>query len=89
MVTVPRHKVFASVVCVVVVALAAVAGPGSLLSTSQATGQSSGHHSFLGGPWELVIKMGMEGQALRFPIAAHDESKPQKFDDIVAVMGTP
>jgi hypothetical protein len=31
----------------------------------------------------------MEGQALRFPIAAHDESKPQKFDDIVAVMGTP
>ena len=90
MVTVPRHKVFASVVCVAVIALAGMAGPGGLLLNSQATGaQSSGHHSFLGGPWELVIKMGMEGEALRLPIAARDESKPQKLDDVVAVMGTP
>ena len=85
-----RHKVFASVVCVVAMALAAVTGPRSLLSTGQARGMASaGHHSFLGGPWELVIKMGMDGEALQLPIAARDESKPQKFDDIVAVMGTP
>ena len=90
MVTVPRHKVFASVVCVAVIGLAGMAGPGGLLLNSQATGaHSSGHHSFLGGPWELVIKMGMEGEALRLPIAARDESKPQKLDDVVAVMGTP
>jgi hypothetical protein len=33
--------------------------------------------------------MGMAGEALRFPITAADESKPQKFDDVLHVMGTP
>jgi hypothetical protein len=85
-----KHRAFARVVYVVVVAIAAATAPMSLLSTGQAEGMPpAGHHSFLGGPWELVVKMGMEGEALRFPITASDESKPQKFDDVVPVMGTP
>lgn len=88
--TEPKHRILARVVYVVVVAIAAATAPMSLLSTGQARGMpSGGHHSFLGGPWELVVKMGMEGEALRFPITASDESKPQKFDDVLPVMGTP
>jgi len=48
-----------------------------------------GHHSFLGGPWELVVKMGMDGEPLRFPINVADENKVHKFDDLLPVMGTP
>jgi len=47
------------------------------------------HHSFLGGPWELVVKMGLEGEGLRFPINVPDETKPHKFDNVLPVMGTP
>jgi hypothetical protein len=50
---------------------------------------SDGHHGFLGGPWELVVKLDMEGQGLRFPIAVSDENKPAKLDGILPVMGTP
>ena len=86
----PKHRVFAGVVYVVVMAIATATVPTSLVSAGQARGMPSApHHSFLGGPWELVVKMGMKGEALRFPIRAVDESKPQKFDDVVAVMGTP
>ena len=52
-------------------------------------GPAGPHHSFLGGPWELVVKMGLEGDGLRFPLAVSDESKPQKFDDVLPVTGTP
>lgn len=48
-----------------------------------------GHHSFLGGPWELVVKMGMDGQALRLPLAVDDENKVHKFNDVLPLMGTP
>ncbi|MBL7186699.1 MAG: hypothetical protein ISS70_10280 [Phycisphaerae bacterium] len=86
----PKHKVLASFVCVVVMAGAVVTAPTNLVSAGQAGGMPSApHHSFLGGPWELVVKMGTEGEALRFPIAAPDESRPQKFDDVLPVMGTP
>ena len=47
------------------------------------------HHSFLGGPWELVVKMGLGGDGLRFPITVLDESKPQKLDDLLPVLGSP
>ena len=40
------------------------------------------HHSFLGGPWEIVVKMGLGGDGLRFPLVVSDESKPQKLDSI-------
>jgi hypothetical protein len=52
-------------------------------------GPAGAHHAFLGGPWELVIKMGLEGNGLRFPLRVPDESKPQKFDTVLQVTGTP
>jgi hypothetical protein len=51
--------------------------------------QSGPHHSFLGGPWELVVKMGLEGEGLRFPLTVPDENKPRKFDTVLPVKGTP
>ncbi|MFC1633306.1 hypothetical protein ACFL5Z_00580 [Planctomycetota bacterium] len=47
------------------------------------------HHSFLGGPWEVVVKMGMGGDGLCFPLVVSDESKPQKLDDILTVLNSP
>ncbi len=47
------------------------------------------HHSFLTGPWELVVKMDLEGEGFRFPIRVSDENKPHKFSNILPVMGTP
>ncbi len=47
------------------------------------------HHSFLAGPWELVVKMDLEGEGLRFPIRVPDENKPHKFSSILPVTDTP
>jgi hypothetical protein len=47
------------------------------------------HHSFLSGPWELVVKLNLEGDGLRFPLTVSDENKPQKFDTLLPVMETP
>ncbi len=47
------------------------------------------HHSFLTGPWELVVQMGMEGRSMSFPIAVSDENNPEKLDRVLPVMGTP
>ena len=33
-----------------------------------------GHHSFLGGPWELVVGTDLDGHGLRFPIKVADEN---------------
>lgn len=86
----PEYRTFTRVGCLVVMAIAVLTAPKSLVSTSRAQGMSSaGHHSFLGGPWELVVKMGMEGEALRFPFEAPDENKPHRFADVLPVMGTP
>jgi hypothetical protein len=57
-------------------------------AAAPATGRG-GHHSFLGGPWELVIKMGMDGRALRFPLRVAEEDKIHKFEDVLPVKGTP
>ncbi len=46
------------------------------------------HHSFLGGPWEIVIKTRLEGEGLRFPLTVSDETKPQKLDAVLPVEGT-
>ena len=51
--------------------------------------RAGAHHAFLGGPWELVIKMGMEGDGLRFPMKVSDETRPQKLDTVLPVAGTP
>lgn len=47
------------------------------------------HPSFLKGPWELVVQVGMEGKSMSFPIAVSDENNPEKLDRILPVMGTP
>ncbi len=70
------------------IAVIAVAA-GSLCAGPARAIAQAGHHSFLGGPWELVVKMGMKGQPLRFPLAVADESKVHKFDDVLPVTGTP
>ncbi len=50
---------------------------------------ASPHHEFLGGPWEVLVKMGLEGAALRLPLAIANENKPQELNAIIPVAGTP
>ena len=70
---------------IAVVAIVAVAA-----LTNQGLAMPAGpHHWLLTGPWELVVKMGLEGEGLRFPLTVSDENKPHKFDTILPVMGTP
>ena len=70
---------------IAVVAIVAVAA-----LTNQGLAMPAGpHHWFLTGPWELVVKMGLEGEGLRFPLTVSDENKPHKFDTILPVTGTP
>ncbi|MHC4519216.1 MAG: hypothetical protein ACYTAS_11550, partial [Planctomycetota bacterium] len=59
------------------------------LATSAGARSMSPHHGFLGGPWEVVVKMGHEGQTLRLPVPVTDETKPQALEGIVPVMGAP
>lgn len=73
----------------VIVAVAAAVLINSVLMGLVWAGPAGPHHSFLGGPWELVVKMGLEGDGLRFPLVVSDESKPQKFDTVLPVKGTP
>lgn len=47
------------------------------------------HGSFLKGPWELVVKLGLEGEGLRYPIEVADETKPASIGETLPVMGTP
>jgi len=46
------------------------------------------HHSFLGGPWEIVIKMRLDKEGLRFPLTVSDETKPQKLDIVLPIKDT-
>lgn len=70
---------------IAVVAIVAVAA-----LTNQSLAMPAGpHHWFLTGSWELVVKMGLEGEGLRFPLAVSDENKSHKLDTILPVMGTP
>lgn len=75
------------------IAIAVIAGVTVLINpvwTNRVLAMPAGpHYSFLGGPWELVVKMGLEGQGLRFPLTVSDENKPQELDAILPVMGTP
>lgn len=50
---------------------------------------ASPHHQFLGGPWEILVKMGLDGAAARVPVLVADENKPQSLDGVTPVMGTP
>ena len=61
----------------------------AVLAAATAAQPGSPHHGFLGGPWEIVAKMGHEGAAMRLPLSVADESKPQSMDAVLPVMGTP
>ncbi|MHC4239446.1 MAG: hypothetical protein ACYSUC_06775 [Planctomycetota bacterium] len=47
------------------------------------------HHSFLGGPWELAVQVGRQGQSMRFPIEVTDEEKPENINKLLPIIGTP
>lgn len=50
---------------------------------------ASPHHQFIGGPWEVLVKMGLEGAGMRLPLSVADENKPQELRAVVPVAGTP
>jgi len=58
-------------------------------ATGVVAGPASPHHGFLGGPWEVLAKLGHEGDALRLPLSITDENKPQEIEKVLPVMGTP
>jgi len=75
---------------IAVVGIAAIAVFANLTLVDRTCAASAGpHHSFLGGPWEIVIKMRLDGEGLRFPLTVSDENKPQKLDTTLPIKGTP
>jgi len=70
-------------------AVVAIIAMAALTNEGLAMPAAGPHHRFLTGPWELVVKMGLEGEGLRFPLTVSDENKPHKLDTILPVMGTP
>jgi len=86
----PKHRAHSGVSGTGIATIVAVTMLTGWLWAARAQAMSAGpHHSFLGGPWELVVKMGLEGEGLRFPITVPDETKPHKFGNVLPVMGTP
>ena len=61
----------------------------NLTLADQAWAAFAGHHSFLGGPWEITVQTRLDGQALRFPLKVSDENKPQKLNAILPIKDTP
>ena len=85
-----KSKLRTRVVGIVVTAIAATTALTNSAWIDRTWAMPAGpHHSFLTGPWELVVKMDLEGEGLRFPIRVPDENKPHKFSNILPVMGTP
>jgi len=75
---------------IAVVGIAATAAFVNLTLVDRTCAASAGpHHSFLGGPWEIVIKMRLDGEGLRFPLTVSDENKPQKLDTVLSIKDTP
>lgn len=52
------------------------------------TAGGSAHHPFLGGPWEIVVQIGRQGQNVRFPVQVADEDIPEDLNKILPVVGT-
>ena len=81
------HKRFLRIA---VVGIAATAAFANLTLVGRACAASAGpHHSFLGGPWEIVIKTRLDGEGLRFPLNVSNENKPQKLDTVLPIKGMP
>ena len=45
--------------------------------------------AMLGGPWEIVVQMGMDGSMMRYPIKVADENKAAMLDKVLPMMGSP
>ena len=74
----------------IAILMIATAASASLTLASKAWSTPAGpHHSFLGGPWEIVVKTRLDGEGLRFPLTVSDETKPQKLDTALPIEGTP
>jgi len=72
------------------VGIAATAAFANLTLVDRACAASAGpHQSFLGGPWEIVIKTRLDGEGLRFTLTVSDENKSQKLNTILPIKGTP
>lgn len=56
-----------------------------------AVAAQGGHSMFVGGPWEILVKMGSDadGPGLTFPFSVEDESKAQPLDKELPILGTP
>ena len=74
---------------IAVVGILATAAFTSLTLVGQSLAAPAGpHHSFPGGPWEIIVKMRLGGEALRFPLTVSDETKPQKLGTVLPIEGT-
>jgi hypothetical protein len=72
------------------VGIAAAAVFVSLILDDLASAASTGpHHSFLGGPWEIIVQTRLDGEALRFPLKVFDENKPQKLNAVLLIKDPP
>ncbi len=47
------------------------------------------HDAFLSGPWEVMVRVGLDGDTLHFPILVKDESKAQALQQVLPVRKTP
>jgi hypothetical protein len=75
---------------IAVVIIAAIAAFANLALVNQACAATAGpHHSFLGGPWEIIVKTRLYGEGLRFPLTVSEENKPQKLDKVLPIKDTP
>jgi hypothetical protein len=86
---IPKDKVTAGIVPTIAMIDAIVALIVSFCVVPAQAMARGGHHSFLGGPWELVVKMGMDAEPLRLPLSVADENRVHKFDSVLPVPGAP
>lgn len=47
------------------------------------------HDAFLSGPWEVMVRVGLDGDTLHFPIQVKDQNKAQLLDQLLPVRETP
>ena len=60
----------------------------SVLAPSLAHGAGP-HDAFLKGPWEVMVRVGLDGDTLHFPIQVKNESKAQLLSQLLPVRKTP
>ena len=81
-----RHNKFCNAIVYAVINFAVWINPAFIGLAFAAS--DNPHNSILSGQWELVIKMGFEGEGLRFPLNISDRNKPEKLNITLPVPGT-